>query len=211
VARSPNGQAISTTRRTRAARRRLAAFVRKAKKRGDLNAWRRGKAVLGYINGKRVIMMAEDLDVTRGSINRWLQWYEADGIEGLTPKKPPGASPKLTDDQMAELIMTIIVGPQAAGYRSGVWTGPMIGDWIRREFGVKYHNHHIPRLLHRLGFSVQRPRKRLARADLKKQEYWLRNRLPAIKKRPLDAAVQCSSRTKPASGSTAHCIARGLP
>ena len=27
--------------------------------------------------------MAAELDVTRGSINRWLQWYEADGIEGL--------------------------------------------------------------------------------------------------------------------------------
>ena len=23
----------------------------------------------------------------------------------------------------------------------------MIGDWIRRKYGVKYHNHHIPRLL----------------------------------------------------------------
>jgi transposase len=33
------------------------------------------------------------------------------------------------------------------------------------RIGVRYHNHHIPRLLHQLGLSVQRPRKRLARAD----------------------------------------------
>jgi transposase len=183
MARSPNGQAISPARRTRAAQRRLAAFLRKAEKRGDLNGWRRAKAVLGYIRGKRVIAMAEELDVTRGSINRWLQWYEADGIEGLVPKKPPGGVPRLTGEQLGELAAAVMAGPQAAGYSSGVWTGPMIGDWIRREFGVKYHNHHIPRLLHRLGFSVQRPRKRLARADLEKQEYWLRNRLPAIKKK----------------------------
>ena len=42
----------------------------------------------------------------------------------------------------------------------------MIGDLIEDRFGVRYHNHHVPRLLHQLGFSVQRPRKRLARAEL---------------------------------------------
>jgi transposase len=47
----------------------------------------------------------------------------------------------------------------------------------------------LPRLLHQLGFSVQRPRKRLARADREAQEIWLKKRLPAIKKRPLAAAV----------------------
>jgi hypothetical protein len=47
---------------------------------------------------------------------------------------------------------------------------------------VRYHNHHIPRLLHPLGFSVQRPRKRLARADAPARELWLRVRLLAIKK-----------------------------
>ena len=184
VARSPNGKAISAKRRTRPARRRLGAFLQKSKKKGDLSAWRRAKAVLGYIEGKKVIGLAAELDVTRGSVNRWLQWYEADGIEGLVPKKPPGGVPRLTGAQMATISATVAAGPQAAGYNTGVWTGPMVGDWIRREFGVKYHNHHIPRLLHRLGFSVQRPRKRLARADLEQQEYWLRKRLPAIKKRP---------------------------
>jgi hypothetical protein len=40
----------------------------------------------------------------------------------------------------------------------------------------------VPALLHKLGFSVQRPRKRLARADLDAQACWLRKRLPAVKK-----------------------------
>jgi transposase len=40
----------------------------------------------------------------------------------------------------------------------------------------------VPRLLHQLRFSVQRPRKRLARADLARQATWLRETLPAIKK-----------------------------
>jgi hypothetical protein len=40
-----------------------------------------------------------------------------------------------------------------------------------------------PRLLHQLRFSVQRPRKRLARADKAAQERWLTKRLPAIRGR----------------------------
>jgi transposase len=93
--------------------------------------------------------------------------------------------PKLTEAQRAELVVLIEAGPQAAGYMGGVWTGPRIGDLIRKRFGVRYHNHHVPRLLHQLGFSVQRPRKRLARADRDAQETWIKKRFPAIKKRLL--------------------------
>ena len=92
-------------------------------------------------------------------------------------------------EQRAELAEIIEAGPQAAGYVSGVWTGPMIGDLIEQRFQVRYHNHHVPRLLNELGFSVQRPRKRLASADAEKQAVWLRDRLPAIKKKRPRAAA----------------------
>ncbi len=93
----------------------------------------------------------------------------------------------MTREQLIELSLLVEDGPQRAGFASGVWTGPMIGELIRRLYGVKYHNQHIPRLLHKLGFSVQRPRKRLARADSEKQALWLAKRLPAIKKKPARA------------------------
>jgi transposase len=154
-----------------------------------LDCWRRGRAVLGYIEERRVVDLAIEAGVTRGSVNRWLQWYEAQGIDGLVTGAPPGAAPKLNESQRSELTAAIEAGPQAAGYQSGVWTGPMIGDLIETRFGVRYHNHHVPRLLHQLGFSVQRPRKRLARADAAAQEYWLRVRLPEIKKKRRAAAA----------------------
>lgn len=59
----------------------------------------------------------------------------------------------------------------------------MIGDLIEERYGVRYHNHYVPRLLHSLGFSVQRPRNRIARADAAAQAQWLKKRLPEIKKR----------------------------
>jgi transposase len=127
--------------------------------------------------------LAVELDVTRGAVNRWLQWYEAMGIEGLVTATAPGPAPKLSEAQRNVLADLVEAGPLAAGYPSGVWTGPMVGDLIERRFGVHFHKHNVPRLLHELGFSVQRPRKRLARADAEAQATWLRERLPAIKKK----------------------------
>ncbi|MEM6531677.1 MAG: IS630 family transposase [Myxococcota bacterium] len=182
--RSATGKAIRGSRRTKEAIGRLRGFTKGYQAKGDLKAWRRGKAVLDYIEGKSVIAIAEFLGVARGSVNRWLQAYDRSGLEGLRVKKPPGAAPRLSSAQKRKLTRMVEDGPEAHRFNTGIWTGPMIGELIRREFDVSYHNHHIPRLLHQLGFSVQRPRKRLARADHAAQEYWLRTRLPAIKEKP---------------------------
>jgi transposase len=184
MARSRNGEAISARGRSPSARRKLRRFIRQRAKENSLDEWRRGRAVLGYIEGRRVVDLAAELDVTRGSLNRWLQCCEALGVEGLVTAKPPGAPPKLTDEQRKELAAIVEAGPLAAGYQSGVWTGPMIGDLIERRFGVRYHRHNVPRLLHELRFSVQRPRKRLARADAIKQATWCNETFPALKKSP---------------------------
>ena len=181
--RSKTGEAISQQRRTPAALKELKQFVTEAQQSNDLERWRRGRAVLGYIEGRRVIEMAREFSVNRSSINRWLGWYNAIGVNGLETGVAPGAAPRLSDKQTRELIGLIEAGPNSAGYSSGVWTGPMIGDLIEERFGVRYHNHHIPRLLHKLGFSVQRPRKRLARADSDAQDIWIREKFPAIKKK----------------------------
>ncbi len=144
---------------------------------------------MGYIERKSVMALSEELDVTRGSINRWLQWYEADGLEGLRSRKGAGPPPRLSETQRSDLAQMIESGPIAAGLSSGVWTGPMVGALVRKRFKVSYHNHYIPRLLHDLGFSVQRPRKRLARANADAQSHWIRVRFPRIKKKPVLAAV----------------------
>lgn len=133
--------------------------------------------------------MCAELGVVRASINRWLKWYDTLGLDGLRPRKAPGPTPRLNERQREQLTRIIDDGPQAAGFVSGVWTGPMIGELIRKRFGVRYHTHYVPRLLHQLGFSVQRPRKRLARADAEAQAYWLRTKLPRIKKKPRRAAA----------------------
>ena len=183
MARVKKSEAIRPGRRKRKERSRLRKLLQKAKRDGDLKTWRRAKAVLDYIGGKSVVALGKALEVARSSIYRWFRRFNEKGTKGLRGRKHPGSKPRLTKEQLKELSLVIQGGPQAAGFDSGVWTGPMIGHWIRRRFGVKYHAHHIPRLLHQLGFSVQRPRKRLARADAEKQKLWRDKRFPALKKK----------------------------
>ncbi len=183
MARARNGKAIRRCRLRPKEQRRLRALVKKAKRENDLRTWRKAKAVVDYIAGKRVADLSEELGVARSTINRWFKRFNESGTRGLRHCKRKGPSPRLTEFQLGTLTEVIEAGPQSAGFDTGIWTGPMIGDWIRRKFGVNYHNHHIPRLLHRLGFSVQRPRKRLARADKARQARWINERFPAIKKK----------------------------
>jgi transposase len=202
VAQSNTGRAIRRARRRPAQLKQLDAFIIEAKRKNDLAEWRRGRAVRAYIDGRRVADIAAEAGVTRGSVNRWLQWYDVDHVEGLRTRIADGPAPKLTAEQREALTIIIELGPIQAGYQSGVWTGPMIGDLIEQRFGVRYHNHHIPKLLHQLRFSVQRPRKRLARADLARQAIWLRETLPAIKKKRANAEASLPTAMKRASGST---------
>lgn len=183
--RSKTGEAIGTARKTAEELAKLDALLAEAETAGDLAVWKRARAIRAYIDGERVVAIAGLVRAQRGTVNQWLRWYELLGAEGLRTGRAPGAAPRLSPEQRAELVAVIEAGPLAAGFTSGIWTGPVIGQLIRDRFGITYHNHHVPRLLHQLGFSVQRPRKRLARADTAAQAYWLSDRLPEIKKRPL--------------------------
>ena len=182
MARSKSGQAIRPERRTKREINKLRKFIEESKQANDLKTWRRAVGVMNYIEGKKVVAIKDDLGVDRSTVNNWLIWYNADGIEGLRTKKPSGAPPKLDEKKKAELATLIEEGPQASGFTSGVWTGKMISSLIKNRFGVKYHDRYVPYLLHQMGFSVQRPRKRLARADAEAQANWIKERLPAIKK-----------------------------
>jgi len=209
MTRAKNGKAISEMRKTRAERRRLKRLLSEAERKGDLATWRRAKAISGYIGGESVITLCEQIGVVRATINRWMGWFEAEGTDGIRTKVPPGGMSRLTPEQSEKLVTVIEAGPEAAGFTTGVWTGPMIGEWIRREFGVTYHNLYIPRLLHKHGFSVQRPRRRLARADIERQEIWLKKTFPKIKKKPAKSGVLSSSRMRRASGSMGRSTERG--
>jgi transposase len=140
--------------------------------------------MLGVLDGASLLAMAQKLDVTQSAVTKWLAAYVEQGIGGLSPGKAPGPQPRLSAEQMEEVADAVEKGPEAAGFASGVWTARMVAELIRERFGVTYSWKYVPELLHKLGFSVQRPRKKLSRADHEAQEFWLRKTFPDLKKAP---------------------------
>src|SRR5260370_36946584 len=102
-------------------------------------------------------------------------------------------------------------GPAGYGPDNGIWTSHMIAWVIEEEFGVQYHPGHVRKLLHAWGFSVQRPRRILARADVAAQDRWRRRIYPNLKKKPARGTGRGSSPTNPASGRTRPCTVPGAP
>lgn len=174
--------------RGKRARKRLLREQRDAVSRNELKTWRRTSAELQCLDGAKVVQIAEKLDVTHSAVSKWLTAYVERGFEALRPGVPKGSSPRLSTEQLEGVARAVDGGPQAAGFQSGIWTARMVTAFIEERYGVVYNWKYVPELLHRLGFSVQRPRKRLSRADHEAQEYWLRVRLPEIKKEPLTRA-----------------------
>jgi len=209
MVRSKKGQAIGEAGRSGERVKELKEFTEEAEAQSDLKTWRRGRAVLGYLDGKSVDSIASELGSSRSAVKKWIRRYDMFGVAGLWTRRAPGRPCRLSEAQREELVSILKAGPEAAGFTCGLWNGPMVGQLIEQRFDIHYHNQHVPKLLHELGFSVQRPRKLLARADKEAQQQWCDVRLPAIEKKSRSAVESSFSRTRRASGWTARSIRPG--
>ena len=183
---------------------RLARLSKEAERDGAYRVAKRLRAVVLNSEGHTSGELAEMLQAPRSKVSEWLQRYQAHGIDGLLEGYRSGRPAELSEKQQQQLGDILDSGPVAYGLDIGIWTSPMIAWVIQEEFGVQYHPGHVRRLLHGWGFSVQRPRRVLARADAAAQDRWHRRIYPDLKKKPARDTGRSSSLTKPVSGKTRH-------
>jgi transposase len=132
--------------------------------------------------GWKQTQIAEALGVTEGAVSQWMKRATEEGVEGLRHKPPPGATPRLSEDERAKLPELLAQGAQAHGFRGEVWTCERVAMVIRREFGVSYHPAHVSRLLKALRQSLQKPQRRANQRDEEAIERWKEKRWPSLKK-----------------------------
>mgnify|MGYP001562226031 CR=1 FL=1 len=180
----------------------LAAMCKDAERAGAYRVATRIHAVLLNSQGRSSGQLAELLHAPRSRVSAWLSDYERHGVEGLLEGFRPGRPSRITEGQATALYDIIESGPVAYGLDTGLWTSPMIARVIKDEFDVTFHPGHVRKLLHQIGFSVQRPRRVLARADAAKQDRWHRRTFPDLKKKPRGTAAPSSSQTRRVSDRT---------
>ena len=158
--------------------------MKTSKARLDWREGRRRRAWELKQAGWKQTEIAAALGVTSGAVSQWLTRARADGVEeGLRAHPASGRPPKLTPEQCAQLPALLDRGAEASGFRGQVWTCKRVGEVIRRTFGVTYDPSHVGRLLHTLGYSVQRPVARATQRDEAAIRGWWERRWPALKKR----------------------------
>jgi transposase len=181
---------------------RLNRLSKEAERDGAYRVAKRLRAVVLNSEGHTSGELARILQAPRSKVSQWLQRYQSQGVDGLLEGYRSGRPAELTEKQRQRLGDILESGPVAYGLDTGIWTSPMIAWVIEEEFGAHYHPGHVRKLLHKLGFSMQRPRRVLARADAAAQDRWRRRIYPALKKKPARDTGRSSSPAKPASGKT---------
>jgi transposase len=144
---------------------------------------RRLAAIPRLEHGESFSSIARALGVSRQAVFVWAYQLRRRGEAGLRRRPRPGRPPKLTRAQLAQLPRLLAPGAEAHGFSSPIWTTQRVADLIRRRFGVRYDRDHVCRLLHRFGWSWQKPARRARERDEAAIQRWVNQIWPRVKKR----------------------------
>ena len=164
----PTGRPVEITRTELTATdlRRAAARSREA------DAARRMLALALVREGQRRKEAAESCGMDRQTLRDWVIRYNADGVAGLSDRRPPGPAFRLTPEQMAALAEIVEAGPDPAVDHVVRWRRADLRRVISERFGVELHERTVGKLLHRLGFARLSVRPKHPKADPAAQAEW---------------------------------------
>jgi transposase len=132
--------------------------------------------------GWRQRQIAEALGVSEGAVSQWMARAREGGVDALRRKPPPGASRRLSPEQLTRLPALLQRGAEAFGFRGQLWTRARVAVVIRFEFGVSYHPVHVGRLLKAIRWSPQKPARRARQRNEAAIRRWRAETWPAIKR-----------------------------
>ena len=158
---------------------------------------RRLRAAELFAVGVRQAEIARQLGVSRQAVSLWHAAWQSGGSTALRSRGPTGPTPKVSDAQLTQVERALLEGATASGFIGELWTLDRIATVIERLTGVRHHPAHVWALLrHRLGWTVQRPKRRAAERDQAAIDRWVAEDWPRIKQTPRGAEPVWSSSTR---------------
>jgi transposase len=156
----------------------------------DAKLRHRVQIVLMAHRGRRHPDIAADTGTSPRSVQRWLNAYLDRGLDGLRPRKAPGAKPKLTPDLAPVLRQWVIDGPAKHGLGRANWTYPELADHLLKARGVRVGKSALQAFGARHGIRPYRPTYRFLRGDPAKQAK-ARDEIADLKKGRRPATSSC--------------------
>jgi transposase len=143
---------------------------------------RRWRAVELPAQGHSLGEVARRVGVDRRSVRRSKPAYRKKGHAAIAGRPARGRPPKLSASLTRRLKRALLCGAQAAGFPSDLWTCPRVAQLIARRFHVRYRVDHMGRLLHALGWSLQKPARRAIKRNEEVIRGWVEQTWPALNK-----------------------------
>jgi transposase len=106
----------------------------------------------------------------RQTLRDWVHRYNAGGVEGLRSRVSPGRPSALSAEQMGELRVMVLEGPDPERNQVYRWRCADLRDEIAARWSVRLHERSVGRLLRRLSMTRLQPRPYHPKKDAAAQE-----------------------------------------
>ena len=142
--------------------------------------------------------VADFLEVSVRSVQRWARARGCDGEEALGARPQTGRPLKLDRSQAARVISWLEKNPCDLGFATQRWTAKRVAELIERELGVRMNSRYLSDWLRRHGVTPQIPIRVAQERDDAEVSRWARRVWPRIKKKLVTAAGSSYLPTKAA-------------
>jgi transposase len=134
--------------------------------------------------------IAQDLAITPRTVQRWLNAYLEQGLDGLRPRKPPGAPGKIPALLADEIRRWVIEGPSRQGLDRAGWTHEELADQLYKTHGIQTSRSAVQRYCAKIDIRLYRPTYRYLRGDPQKQAQ-ARQDIAELKKKQQQMRSSC--------------------
>jgi putative transposase len=117
---------------------------------------RRLAAASDLLNGLKQSLIARRYGVSRTTASRWKRSIVVTGVDSLRKRRATGRPSRLTSDQIDTIRRMYLEGAQAHGFAGDRWTTGKLAKAIERQFGIRYDQDHVGRLMHKFGLRERK-------------------------------------------------------
>lgn len=133
-----------------------------------------------FAQGRTPAEVRDALGISYQSAHDWSKRFHQGGLEALRAQGKPGPPQKFSDAEGSALVVELKRGALAHGYRNDLWTIPRVGRLIVEKLGKRCSDSETFRLLRRVGWTSQKPKRRARERNTEKIEQWKTERWPAL-------------------------------
>lgn len=102
--------------------------------------------------------IARIFDATQGTVRRWIERFEKEGIDCLADRPRSGRPPKVSAATLPLVERDVLASPASKGYLFNIWTAINLSVHLVRQYGIRVSQATIRRILVALDFRHNRPR-----------------------------------------------------